>query len=81
MSKSLMIIDTPKSCEECQLCVNVIGKHYCAAKGTNMAKGERDCSCPLVEAPEKINIVKPICLEYQQGWNDCVDEILGGSSN
>lgn len=56
MSKSLMIIDTPNSCEECKLCVNVLGKHYCVAKGTNIAKGEKDCSCPLVAVPKKMNV-------------------------
>lgn len=51
MSKSILTVNTQNSCEECQLCVNMIGKHYCVAKGTNIANGERDCSCPLVELP------------------------------
>lgn len=46
--KMMLIVDDPESCEECNLCVAVLGKHYCAAKGTNISKGERDCSCPLV---------------------------------
>ena len=53
MSKSALIINTPKSCEEYQLCVNVIGKHYCVAKGIHITNGERDCSCPLVAVPEE----------------------------
>lgn len=52
MSKTMLIIDTPSSCEDCKVCVNVLGKHYCAAKGTHIANGERDCSCPLAEVPE-----------------------------
>lgn len=54
MSRSILIIDTPSSCEECKLCVNVIGKHYCVGKGTHITNGERDCSCPLVAVPEEI---------------------------
>ena len=52
MSKSMLIIDAPSSCEKCSLCVAVLGKHYCPAKGTYIANGERDCSCPLVAVPE-----------------------------
>ena len=48
MSKSMLVIDTPSSCEKCQLCVTLIGKNYCAPKGTHISKGEKDCSCPLV---------------------------------
>lgn len=60
MGKSVLIIKTPESCEKCQLCVNVLGKHYCAAKGTHIAKGERDCSCPLVAVPtvEAVPVVR-----------------------
>ena len=82
MNKSLMIIDTPKNCEECKLCVNVLGKYYCAAKGTNIAKGEKDCSCPLVAVPKKMNVerVTPQRMEYARGWNDCIDRIMGDSN-
>ena len=51
MSKSLMILNTPKSCEECDACVAVLGKHYCASKRIYISKGERDCSCQLVVVP------------------------------
>lgn len=83
MSKSLMIINTPKSCEECDACVAVLGKHYCAAKGIHIAKGERDCSCPLVAVPEKLDIkaaATMTSLGFMEGWNACIDRILGGSS-
>lgn len=80
MSKSLMIIDTPKNCEECNLCVAVLGKHYCAAKGINISKGERDCSCPLTAVPPKLSMENPKSVAYIEGWNDCRRRILGGSS-
>ena len=80
MSKSLMIIDTPKSCEECKMCVNVLGKHYCVAKGTNIAKGEKDCSCPLVAVPVKLSMENTKSIACIEGWNACIDRIMGGSS-
>ena len=59
--KSALIINTPKSCEECSLCVAVQGKHYCPGKGTYIQNGERDCSCPLVELPGEIGGSRIIC--------------------
>lgn len=83
MGKSLMIINTPKSCEECDTCVLDRGKHYCVAKGTHISKGEKDCSCPLVAVPEKIEPERARNADeesYIDGWNACIDKILGGSS-
>ena len=80
MSKSLMIMDTPKSCEECDACVAVLGKHYCASKRIYISKGEKDCSCPLVAVPKKLSMENPKSIAYIQGWNDCIDRIMGGSS-
>ena len=53
MSKSILVINTPKTCEDCQICVNVIGKKYCAGKGTHISGAGRDCSCPLVAVEKK----------------------------
>ena len=80
MNKSMLVIETPESCEKCQLCVNVLGKHYCAAKGTHIAKGEKDCSCPMVAVPSKLSMKNPKSVAYIEGWNDCRRRILGGSS-
>lgn len=51
--KSYVIVDTPKRCEDCKLCVAVLGKHYCTPLGVHIRKGEKDCNCPLVAVPEK----------------------------
>ena len=45
MSKSIIVIDTPKHCEDCNLCAGFMGKHYCPPRDTEVSKGERDCSC------------------------------------
>ena len=82
MSKSIIVIDTPTSCEECNLCAGFMGKHYCPPRDTEVSKGERDCSCPLVAVPEKINVelVAPQRRERAKAWNNCIDKIMGGSS-
>ena len=82
MSKSIIIFDTPDNCDTCPICVAVLGKRYCPIKGTNISKGERDCSCPAVAVPEKIDPTKaasPFHGQYIQGWNSCVDKLLGGT--
>lgn len=54
-TKVALIMDMPENCDDCMLCVAVLGKRYCPAKGTEISKGERDCSCPLVAVPvEKV---------------------------
>ena len=83
MSKSIITFKTPKSCDECQICVSIMGKRYCPAKGTEISKGERDCSCPAVAVPEKKDIkvaANMTSLGFIEGWNACIDRILGGNS-
>lgn len=80
MSKSILIIDTPKSCEQCPCCVHIIGKKYCAAKGVYLGRNDRDCSCPLVAVPAKQDYSqsKGIAMaSYIEGWNDCINKLFG----
>ena len=82
MSKSIVVFKTPKNCDECQLCVAVLGKRYCPAKGTEISKGERDCSCPAVAVPSPMDPDKARgaydvgCIK---GYNDCLSKITGES--
>lgn len=83
MSKSIIAIDTPTSCEECNLCAGFMGKHYCPPRDTEVSKGERDCSCPLVAVPEKIDPVKArgaYDVGYIEGYNTCLNKILEGTN-
>lgn len=83
MSKSIIIFDTPDSCDTCPICVAVLGRRYCPIKGTNISKGERDCSCPAVAVPEKLDIkaaATMTSLRFIEGWNSFRSRILGGSS-
>lgn len=85
MSKSILVIETPKCCEECPLEMDVDGK-----LGVNICRGREKYSynpdskekpdwCPLKEVPEKED--KSIFYNnyktgYVNGFNACIDEIL-----
>ena len=80
MSKSIIVIDTPKNCEECNLCAGFMGKHYCPPRDTEVSKGERDCSCPLRDIPEPLPYSEDKGManaSYIQGWNDCLKALVG----
>lgn len=51
--KSILVIKTPRNCEECQCSMMALGKLYCPPRGVEVGKGERDCACPLVAVREK----------------------------
>lgn len=90
MSKSVLVIDTPKSCAVCPL---LNGSDECSMQDADAnfnADGFAQLAegCPLKRVPEK----KEVCGEYPQpdgivpsykvGWNACIDNILkeGGVS-
>ena len=87
MSKAILIMDMPKYCSECQLCVALCGKEIAVCTGTTGTEKKdgsnegRPTWCPLREVPQK----KP-CGDYtslirigeRKGYNACIDELLGG---
>lgn len=93
MSKSILVIDTPDNCKECQLCKNYkIVQHAFGRSNThevhcsginNLVLKETDKSkrpdwCPLKEIPQKLaEENRWFSKDYAVGFNACVDEILG----
>lgn len=87
MSKSILVIDTPENCEDCnffyQYNKDNIDSAYCRVVGEEkktsiMLKPDW---CPLRDFPEKSN--HPDYCDngrYDKGWNDCIDEILKGAN-
>lgn len=82
MSKSVVVIDTPKNCLKCPL---LSGADECLMQDEDAnfsADSFEDlrAGCPLVEMPEKIP--EPIGFEEMStsvkriGWNACIDKIL-----
>ena len=77
--KSVLVIDTPKTCTECRchlwkVCVPAdedIDEYI------NPSTGKPNW-CPLKPLPQKKEIELPwLYAEYENGWNDCIDEITG----
>lgn len=80
--KALLVLHMPKSCEDCILCDY---SWWCVAdkeerKGNDKQRPEW---CPLKPIPQKKRendiIYEPFKTDdYNIGYNDCIDEILGG---
>jgi hypothetical protein len=71
MSKAILIMEMPSSCEECQLFYNTEGTKMCEAIGRLVeCESEKPTWCPLREVPSK--------EKFPYSYNACIDEILGG---
>lgn len=83
MSKAILIMDMPESCGECEYHdIRMDGTIRCIVCKEHMGESASICGradwCPLRELPEK---KEPILYEpddYYIGYNDCLDDILGG---
>lgn len=82
MRKSVLVIDTPEKCLDCNLCVldmdGSISCYYnkreiCSNVEENNSRPEW---CPLKELPSKKNCGE-IFNGNVKGWNDCLREITG----
>ena len=83
MSKSVLVIDTPKNCLECIMLTETHDcimqdkeTNYNAYSYTKLQEGR-----PLREMPEKIGIALDELNSYTDGWNACIDAIGGGNSD
>lgn len=83
MSKSVLVINTPKYCA---LCVLRSGVHhrFCRVNNRDITDlSIRPDWCPLKPLPEKKEYIVPIDnVESQKdiiavGWNACIDAIIG----
>ena len=92
MSKAILVIDMPRTCEECPICQGVAldGDYVCSIKdehgeerGFDDGRCEKPDWCPLKPLPEYDSpAINPTVenVYYAQGWNDCIDEILKGGT-
>ena len=74
--KKMLIVEEPDSCETCPLRSYSNLMLMC----TPMREAASDVECPLKPLPEKNTwgITKNgHVTEYAEGWNACIDEILG----
>ena len=82
MSKSVLVMDTPENCGKCKF----ISGFWCRAMNGRRVPNNDVIPdwCPLKPLPEKDTKNHfPDEFEdgYAAGWNGCIDEITGGSSD
>lgn len=79
--KAILVIDMPSSCSMCKadkIC-KVWNEEQIKFKGYN----DRLDACPLKPMPEKLEdgygekYRRAVYWHYEDGWNECIDEILG----
>jgi hypothetical protein len=91
MSKAILIIDMPNSCNECKIRFDDEYSNWCPYDNPEpngvwkyVENGTKPNWCPLKSVPEKQKISpyhfcnNMCCTEREKGWNDCINEILGG---
>ena len=92
MAKAVIVMDMPESCMECRFRVNKVdikcGANY--GRYVRAEKEERPDWCPLQMLPErkfirdypdgyKMNMKQTVEKCAYEGYNRCLDDILGGS--
>ena len=84
MSKSLLIINTPESCNKCPLFHGFYTDMTCGANNRTIdypyPKDFKQSWCPLIAAPKKNHdgFLNEWEKGYKAGYNACINEILGG---
>lgn len=83
MSKSVLVIDTPKYCASCALRSGILHP-FCRANRRDITDlSIRPGWCPLKPLPEKITrvAVTDHWNSIKAGWNNCIDAITGGNAD
>ena len=84
MSKAVLVMDMPSSCDECPLLL--VGRYCKAKEAPNVAvdsklnKNKPDW-CPLRDFPKKDNksyFPDEYSDGHRDGYNACIDELLNG---
>ena len=89
MSKAVLVMDMPENCKDCIMSIQSQEKHTgqfclrCIYTPTIMIdkSGEKTDWCPLRPLPEKkekYSLMGDNSAGRVDGFNDCIDEILGG---
>lgn len=92
MEKGYVLVDIPESCSDCQLCVydDIMGFscHGSIDNGFGFVKISEEIInnnlkpnwCPIKEFPEGYdnpNRYEPDDAKFAEGYNDCLNDILG----
>lgn len=89
MSKSVLVMETPRNCGKCKF----ISEFWCRAMNSRRVPNNDVIPnwCPLKPLSEKMKLTGVYSREYFQsngkmpsykiGWNDCIDKIIGGNAD
>ena len=94
MSKAVLVMDIPESCDMCDFVDNNqppiygVDKMYCGFPGIGEDVSDyiacRPDWCPLRPVPdkkEKYSLMGDNSAGYVDGWNDCIDALGGGDGD
>lgn len=90
MSKAVLVMNMPECCADCPCSFferdNPILNLICGVTQEDAYNVGKPDWCPLRELPEKIPELKSGYEEisksiHRDGWNACLDEILGGKDD
>lgn len=84
MSKSVLVVNTPRKCIGCQFFKSTYSLHCILASGNIEDIESKPDWCPLIDLPEKDNGDYPANTSdagFVEGWNQCIDEITGGGNS
>lgn len=83
--KAILVMDMPDCCDECFMLDK--NSDYCTCMFTDESQGylfksreQKMPNCPLKPVPEKLegeDSVKFQWGNYEDGWNNCIDIIVG----
>ena len=82
MSKSILIIDTPRQCYQCPCysCDSV--SSFCQKENRETKGNTKPDWCPLKPLPEPKYLTEEDEYDmYDSGWDDCLTNILGETDN
>lgn len=82
MSKAILVIDMPESCDKCPLMFRHEEERCCMPEGRN-SFCKKPSWCPLKPVPDEQceggtwTMSGYMADEFSIGWNACIEEILG----
>ena len=78
MHKSILVIDTPESCDNCNFCCYSDGRvQICYWENKVIDKIKPDW-CPLEPAPQEQEVwFDDARSDWERGYNSCLREIIG----
>ena len=88
MSKAILVMDMPDSCDDCHMCYYSDGRVKLCYWHDKVIDADKPDWCPLKEMPVKVivpqyqgngifGINTMAEARFKQGWNACIDNILG----